>query len=83
MKSTNNASLVLSAALSSLPFTCRFLPFEFVMLRGLPLESVTKIREKSGGLISMVTTAVCFQSPLLFRKKKNFYNQTSTKFQIK
>ena len=39
---SNNASFVFSAALSSLPFTWRFLPFEFVMLRGFPLESVLK-----------------------------------------
>ena len=39
IKSTNKASFVFSAALSSLPLTWRFFPLEFVKLRGFPLES--------------------------------------------
>ena len=39
IKSTNKASFVFSAALSSFPLTCRFFPLEFVKLRGFPLES--------------------------------------------
>lgn len=46
IKSTNKASFVFSAALSSLPLTCRFFPLEFVKLRGFPLESKHKNERK-------------------------------------
>ena len=71
IKSTNNASFVLSAALSSLPFTWRFFPFEFVILRGLFLESVKKRNSKEKEIHEMPITRVC--KPVFSKPKAKLF----------